>query len=103
MVPVGFSQVDSDMMAPSTTCHQSLSPSQPFRVEPSNMEIQPVWSLKSIGSGCRNPPPPRPRPGPGVPAGGGCCGQAATESKRIEKNNFGTLTESPFNNTWFSG
>src|SRR5580700_4851726 len=102
MVPVGFSQVDSDMMAPSTMCHQALSPSQPLRVEPSNMEVQPAWSLKSMGSGWRNPPPPRPRPGP-APAGGapvgGCCGwRGIANEKRMELRTriFRTFMPSPF-------
>src|ERR1035437_9605736 len=104
MVPVGFSHVDSDMMAPSTICHHALSPSQPLRVAPSNMEIQPAWSLKSMGSGGRNPPPPRPRPGPaGAPAGGapagGCCElDGSPKKKRIELRMriFGIFMSSPF-------
>src|SRR5215469_16098609 len=67
MVPVGFSQVDSTTIAPSSTCQKFLSPSQPFRVFPSNMEVQPLWSLKSIGSGSVKPPPRPPRP-----VAGGC-------------------------------
>src|SRR5260370_1236625 len=57
-VPVGFSHVDSIVMAPSSTFHL-LSPDQPASVLPSKSDVQPSCSLKSIGSGCRNPPRPR--------------------------------------------
>src|ERR1700722_10819023 len=104
MVPVGFSQVDSDIMAPSTICHHALSPSQPLSVAPSNMEIQPAWSLKSMGSGWRNPPPPRPRPGPaGAPAGGvpggGCCdldGSLKRKRTELRMRIFGIFMRLPF-------
>src|SRR5882672_10479629 len=59
-VPVGFSHVDSIVIAPSST-FQLLSPDQPLSVLPSNSDVHPSCSWKSIGSGWRNPPP-RPRP-----------------------------------------
>src|ERR1039458_112266 len=79
-VPVGFSHVDSTVIAPFSTCHRSMLPSQPFRLLPSNMEVHPVLSAKSIGSGCVKPPPPLP-PRPGPPGGGVCCAYAVAAAK----------------------
>src|SRR5579871_163296 len=58
-------------MAPSFTDQKFLSPSQPFKVAPSNKETNPLWSLKSIGSAPRNPKPRAAGGAPGAwPAGG---------------------------------
>jgi hypothetical protein len=56
-VPVGFSQLDSTVIAPSST-FQLASPDQPSSVRPSNSDVQPSCSLKSNGSGCLKPPNP---------------------------------------------
>src|SRR5204863_7838838 len=49
-------------MAPSSTCHRSIGPSQPFNVLPSNIWVHPAWSLKLTGSASTYRPPPAPRP-----------------------------------------
>src|SRR4051812_41179669 len=78
MVPVGFSHVASTVIAPSST-FQLLSPDQPLSVLPSNSDVQPSCSLKSIGSGCLKPPKPPWRPPAGRVATGGCCIDADAE------------------------
>src|SRR3954468_5775498 len=74
MVPVGFSQVASTVIAPSSA-FQFLPPDHPLSVLPSKSDVQPSCSLKSIGSGCLKPPNPPWRP----PPGGGCCIDAGVD------------------------
>src|SRR5579872_3513578 len=68
-----------------------MSPSHPFNVEPSNIDVQPVWSLKSMGSGCEKPWkawPGAPRWTPcetPVAVEAGCCEDAgAARKSRIQ-------------------
>jgi hypothetical protein len=80
--------VDWTTIDPSSTRQNDVSPSQPLSVFPSNMEIQPEWSLKSTGSGWEKPPPPPCPAAVGAleaPTEGtvGCCGKAGT-TNRIE-------------------
>src|SRR5262252_4901037 len=81
MVPVGFSHVDSTVIAPSAT-RQLPSPDQPVSVLPSNSDVHPSCSLKSIGSGCLKPPPPPCRP-PCAACGGCAPGRASGEDENV--------------------